>query len=159
MFSKQRLTALALGGVAALAIAAGIACGDDDAPDAGHTPHDHPAVISAISILDKAGLHDIATAINEKSEIPATARATAQKLQAVVALTPWPAEFATGAKALETAFADMAKALDGEKPDTKVAGAAAEKAHDLEHDFSDRVWAHLKAEAGIAGGAEAPHKD
>ncbi len=157
MFSRKRTAAFALAALAALSLAAGIACGDDSGED-GHNA-DYPALISAISILDKAGLHDISDAINEKSEIPATARSTAQKLQAVVALTPWPAEFATEAKALETAFAEMAKALDGEKPDTKVAGAAAEKAHDAEHDFSDRVWTHLKAEAGISSGTEAPHKD
>lgn len=158
MFSRKRTAAFALAAVAALSLAAGIACGDDDSGEDGHAS-DHPALISAISIVDKAGLHDISAAINEKSGIPATARSTAQKLQAVVALTPWPAEFATEAKALATTFAAMATALDGEKPDTRVAGAAAEKAHDAAHDFSDRVWAHLKAEAGIGGGKAEPHKD
>ena len=128
------------------------ACGGESGGD------QNTAVISAINILDTAGLHDIETSINEKGEIPASARTTALKMQTVVALTEWPGELEQEANALGAILAEMAKALDGDKPDVKAAGAAAKKAHDAEHDFSGKVWEHLMEEAGIAG-RTAPHKD
>jgi hypothetical protein len=121
-------------------------CNSDDSGD-GDT-----AVISAISILDSAGLHDIDDAISEEQEIPATAKATAQKLQAVMELTEWPSELEDDAEALSAIFAEMVTAVDGESPDLAKAGEAAKKAHDAHHEFSHDVWAYLYEEAGIAGG-------
>lgn len=107
------------------------------------------AVLNSINILDSAGLHGIDDAINMDKEIPANARTTAQKLQAVTALTEWPEELEDDAEALEATFAEMVTALTGDNPDMAKAGEAAAKAHDVEHDFSAAVWAHLYEEADV----------
>lgn len=147
------LTAACLAaGLFAFALAA---CGDDGGDD--HSA-DSAAVLSAIAYLDKAGLHDLDVSINEKNEIPASARNHALKLQAVTLITEWPDDLESEAKALATIFGDLAKALDGDKPDAKVAGPLAKKAHDGQHDFSEKVWTHLKEEAGLAATA-GTHKD
>jgi hypothetical protein len=149
----SRLTAAASVGAVALSAALFAACGEGDV-DAGK--EDLAGVISAITIMDNAGLHDIDESIRSKQTVPPTARTTALKMQAVTKLTDWPEEFKADAETLAAAFAALAAALDSDKPDLAKAGAAAKRAHDVQHDFSGKVWAHLESEAGIAG-AEAPH--
>lgn len=152
----SRFTHLGAATLAALVLCvsfAAVSCGDE-ASDGG----DNAAVISAISIMDKAGLHDIDTSISEKGEIPATARSTALKMQTVALLTEWPADLKKDAGAVAAAFGEMAAALDGEKPDLAKAGAAAKKGHDIQHDFSESVWNHLKGEAKVAGAEDDDHK-
>lgn len=156
MLQTRRLAVSAIFALALFSGALLTACGDDE----GDSPaEDDAGVLSALSTLDKAGLHDIDTSINDKGEVPATARSTAQKLQTLVALTTWPDEFQGEATALTAIFADMAKTLDGEKPDTKAAGPAAAKAHDAAHDFADKVWGHLQAKAKVAGASAGNHTD
>jgi hypothetical protein len=111
-------------------------------------------VVNAINILDNGGLHAIDESINKDKTIPATAKTTAQKLQAVTELTEWPDELQDEADALAKVFADMVTALNGDSPDMTKAGEAAKKAHDAQHDFSHEVWAHLYEEAGISTGDE-----
>ena len=156
MFRTPRF---AVGAVFALALFAAVlaaACGDGGGDDHGDSD---AGVLSALSILDKAGLHDMADTINKKGEIPAAARTTALKLQTLVTLTIWPSEFGTEAAALATILADMAKSLDGEKPDTQAAGTAATKAHEAAHDFTDKVWLHLEAKAKVSDVKLEVHKD
>ena len=142
---------LALAFVAGAALVFASACGDDDAGSG------DAEVINAINILDNAGLHGIDESVNDDQTIPASARTTAQKLQAVTELTAWPEELQDEADALAVIFSDLAAALDGESPDIVAAGEAAKKAHDGQHDFSQEVWAHLYEEAGLDAGEEGGH--
>jgi len=137
---------------AALVVAAALfatACGDDDGGDASASA----SVISAITILDQAGLHDIDTAINQDGKVPDTARTTALHMQAIVVLTKWPQAARPDASKVAQALGDLAKALDSATPDLKAAGAAAHAAHESAHDLSHTVWAGLQKQAGIAAGA------
>ena len=111
------------------------------------------AVVSTISLIDKAGLHTFDEALNKDGKIPATARTTALQLQTATLLTEWPNEFTSKSKALATILGDFAKSLEGENPDVKKAGEAAKKAHDAAHDFTHEVWAHLYEEAGVQAGS------
>ncbi len=124
-------------------------CGDSKDPNASDA-----AVVSAISILDNAGLHDMEESINKQSTIPAGARTTVLHMQAVVLLTEWPDDLEDQSKALATLLGDFAKAMGGDKPDLKVAGEAGLKAHAGWHDFSHDVWDHLQKEAGVSGGGD-----
>ncbi len=129
------------------------ACGSDD----GGSPE--AEVISAINILDNAGLHGIDESINEDEEIPANARTVALHLQAVVELTSWPAAVEDEADELAQTFADLAAALDGENPDMARAGELATQAHDDEHDFSHDTWSWLQEKAGIEVEEEGDHEE
>ena len=120
-----------------------VACGSED--EAGT----NTGVISAITIIDKAGLHDIDDTIKTKQTIPPTARTTALHLQTVTLLTDWPKDLKGPAKKLATAFGELAASVDSDKPDLAKASTAAHEAHEVAHDFSQAVWAHLQAEAGV----------
>jgi len=120
------------------------ACTSADDPN-----ESNAAIISAMDILDKAGLHVIDDSLNKEGKVPADARTKALHLQTVVLLTKWPKEFSGQAKTLAKIFGDLAKSLDGDSQDVKKAGEDAKKAHDAAHDFSRDVWAHLQSEAGI----------
>jgi hypothetical protein len=152
---KLNISRTALLGAAALTIiAAGLfaACGSDGGSQ-------EAEVISAINILDKAGLHDIDEGINDEQEIPADARTVALHLQAVVELTSWPGDLEDAAGELAQTFADFAAALDGENPNMARAGELAAQAHDQEHDFSHDAWAWLQEEAGIEVEEEGDHEE
>lgn len=140
---------LALAATLLLAIPLAAACGGDDdaaAADSGTTP-----VITAIAFLDSLGLHSIDDAINKDRTIPAGAAAKARKGQAVVKATEWPTELSSKADALAAILGEMAEALEGSSPDLDKAGAAAKKAHDAEHEFSDAAWAWIFKQAGVEG--------
>jgi hypothetical protein len=141
--SKRIFPVLAAVALAAAVFAAG--CGSSGDSDESK----NAAVVNAINILDNGGLHGFDESLNDDKTVPATAKATLQKLQAVTALTEWPDELSDEAEALEKIFADMVTALSGDNPDIAKAGAAATKAHDGEHEFSAKVWAHLYEEAGM----------
>lgn len=130
--------ALAVATVLAAAALFPSACGDDDDHAASIAVSSNAEITAPLDFLDEAGLHDIETSINNKGEIPATARTVAIRTQAVVLVTVWPKGLQAGATKLAGIFGDMAKSLDGEKPNVKVAGPAAKAAHDGEHDFSGR---------------------
>lgn len=140
-----RKTLLAAAAVVALGILAIFATGCDSTGN--NTQNE--AVISAINILDKAGLHDIDTSISNDKKIPATAHATALHLQAVVTLTDWPQDLKDPAKKLAALLDTMAKALNGDKPDLKAAGDAAHNVHEAGHDFSSAVYKYLYKQAKI----------
>ena len=145
---------LLLPGLAALLILPlAAACGGDDSDDA-HAG-DTAAVLAAVTFLDGAGYHAIDDAINKDRTVPATARATALKGQAVVRATSWPAELKPKADALAGILGELAAALEGDSPDLAKAGAAAKKAHDAQHEFSDAAWGWLYEKAGVKGPAHA----
>ncbi len=156
---RRRLPVIGLAALAVTSMALLGACGDDDddAEAAGADTSNAVSVVSGISFLDKAGLHDIDTSINEEKTVPGDARTTALKAASVTKLTAWPADLQDEASALGQIFAEMAAALDGDSPDMAAAGAAATKAHDAQHDFSHEVWQWVYGEAGIETGEEGGH--
>jgi hypothetical protein len=138
--------------IAAAALFVATAC------DGGDSNSDTAAVISAINILDKAGLHDIDTSINSDKKVPATARITALHAQTIVLSTTWPSDTKAASKKLADIFGQLAAALDADSPDLKKAGDAAHAAHEGEHDFSNDVWSYLQKKAKVAAGT-APDAD
>lgn len=140
--NMTRGAAVALGMVALGAAVFG-ACGSEDSGS------QQSEVLSAISILDGAGLHGIDESINEENEIPADAGTVALKMQAVVELTEWPSDVEDAADQLAQTFSDFAAAVDRDNPDMARAGELAAQAHDQEHDLSHDVWAWLQEEAGM----------
>ncbi len=150
MHIRRLVLPAALAAVLLLTIPIAAACGGDDDDDAG-AHNDTAQVITAIAFLDSLGLHGIDDAINKDRTIPAGAAAKARKGQAVVKATAWPAELAGKADALAGILGEMAAALEGSSPDLEKAGAAAKKAHDAEHEFSDAAWAWIFTQAGVEG--------
>ncbi len=108
--------------------------------------------VAAVTYLDSAGLHDIDESINDKKEIPATARATALKSAAVLRSTDWPEDKEDAARALSDTMAALAEELDKDNPDLAKAGELAKKAHDESHDFTAEVWDHLYEHADLPVG-------
>lgn len=106
--------------------------------------------LNALYILDKAGLHDIDTAINTNKQIPATASNVATQMQTVALMTDWPTQqLKDDAKKLADIFKTMAAETGAANPDMAKAGAAANAAHEAEHDFSHEVWDYLQDKAGV----------
>jgi len=134
--------ALAILAVASLGLAF-VACSSEDTSDA------EVDLVSAIVTLDNAGLHAIDEAINESQEVPADARTTALRMEAVTRLAEWPEEFEDAAGQLANTFSELAAALDSDNPELAAAGELAKRAHDEQHDLSGEVWAWLQEEAGI----------
>ncbi len=132
-----------------LAIPLAAACGGDDDDD--HGAGDTQAVVSAVAFLGGLDFHAIDDSINRDRKVPADARARALKAQAVVRTASWPGELQSKATALAGIFGELAAALEGDSPDLAKAGAAAKKAHDAEHEFSDAAWAWVFEQAGIEG--------
>jgi hypothetical protein len=147
----SRAALLCAGAVAVISTAAFVACGSDDSSS------QEAEVISAINILDSAGLHGIDESINEEQEIPANARTVALKLQTVLELTSWPSDLEDSAESLAGTMGEFAAALEGENPDIAQAGELAARAHDEEHDFSGETWAWLYEEAGVEVEPEGDH--
>ena len=141
-------------GCAALALVALVVGGCGDRFEKGGSREGE--IASALDFLDKAGLHDIDDSINEKKEVPATARTTALHLQSVTKLTDWPGDndLDERGEALARTLGELAAALEADQPDLARAGELAAKAHDDAHDFSHDVWEWLMDEAGIDSGAE-----
>ncbi|MEO8541331.1 MAG: hypothetical protein ABI577_16435 [bacterium] len=133
-----------LAALVALAAFASAACSNDK--DASST---NVEVLNAINILDKAGLHDLDTAIANKT-IAANATTTYQQLQTIVLVTEWPnSDLKAKAKTLAAVFGDASSATAGATPDQAKASTAAHNAHEAEHDFSHEVWDYLYGKAGI----------
>ena len=70
-------------------------------------------------------------------------------------LTVWPKDLKEPAKKVAPAFGELAAPLDSDKPDLAKASTADHEAHEVAHDFSQAVWAHLQAEAGVKAGPHA----
>jgi hypothetical protein len=135
------LLIVALGGLAFAA------CGSDSSTS---DSVKNSNVLTAIYVMDKAGLHDIDTSINTNKTIPATAANTATQLQTVALITDWPTQqLKDDAKKMADIFATMAKETGAATPDMQKAGDAAHAAHEGEHDFSHEVWAYLQSKAGV----------
>jgi len=146
--APARLLVAGLAALLILPLAA--ACGGDDAHGG-----DTAAVLAAVTFLDTAGYHGIDDAINKDRTVPAAARSAALKGQAVLKATAWPAELQPKADALAGILGELAAALEGDSPDLAKAGAAAKKAHDAQHEFSDAAWGWLYEKAGVKGPAHA----
>jgi hypothetical protein len=117
---------------------------------------DAPAVISAINILDSAGLHEFDQSI-AGGAVPPTAQTVVTHLLAVLKLTPWPDALKSQAANMTTAISTYVNQLNANTPDMKALGTAAHTAHEGEHDFSHDVWDWLYSQAGIK--ATAPSGD
>ncbi|MBE0610248.1 MAG: hypothetical protein IH609_12775 [Dehalococcoidia bacterium] len=145
---------MAFATLSAIAMVVLAACGDDaDAND--HSPDD-ASIVTAISLIDGAGFHDIDEAIQQEKKIPATARTTTIRMQALVNLTAWPNDdLDAQAGALAALFGDFAEVLDAESPDMPRVSEASTKVHIAQHEFSGAVWDYLYEAAGI--GSEDGH--
>lgn len=135
-----------LGLAAALALAA---CGDDS--DNGDGASGNTQVLTAINILDNAGLHEMDDEINKEGEIPANGKTVARHLETVVRLTDWPSELEGTANQLAGLLADLAAEFDKDDIDIERAGDLAAQVHDVWHDLSHDTWAYLAKEAGVEG--------
>lgn len=128
------------------------ACGGDD-----DNKSENASIVNAIAYLDGAGLHEIDESINLNQKIPATARTTVLHMQTAVLLTGWPSELLAPAKKLAALLGDLALVLNAETPDLAKVSASSTAAHAAWHDFSQAVWSHLQAEAGIGAPAKDAH--
>jgi hypothetical protein len=132
------ISALALAGVALSA------CGSETS-----AASKNAAALSAVDMIDKAGLHEMDTAIRA-GNVPATARITALHLQTAVLVTDWPTkQMKDDAKKLAAACGTLAVATDSATPDMKVVAAASMDVHEKFHDFSKEVWDYLQLKAGV----------
>jgi hypothetical protein len=142
------LALMAFAALSAIALLAAAACGDD--AGAGDSPSGDATVLTAISILDSAGFHEIDDAIQQEKKIPATARTTTIRMQALVKLTAWPNDdLKARADALAVLFGEFAVALDAESPDMARVSELSTKVHISQHDFSGAVWDYLYEAAGL----------
>lgn len=133
-----------IGAMALLAVAFS-ACSSSSTSDSTKNAN----AVSAITILDGAGLHESAASI-DAGTIPPTAQTTAQHLQTVLLVTEWPtSQLKDDAGKLAAKMGTLAQALNSDKPDMKAASAAADDAHESEHDFSHEVWNYLAGKAGV----------
>ena len=139
-----------LAAILGIAAMASVGCGSDkDSSSDG-------AVLNAITVIDKAGLHDLNTQIETSKTIPSNASTTYQQLQTVTLLTEWPtSDLKTKGKELAAIFGEAAAEVDGTNPDMAKAAAASKKAHDGYHEFSHDVWNYLYGKAGIKGAGDA----
>ena len=141
------ISALALAGIAFSA------CGSETS-----AATKNATALSAVNMIDKAGLHDLDTAIRA-GNVPATARITALHLQTAVLVTDWPTkQMKDDAKKLAAACGALAAATDSATPDLKAAGAASMDVHEKSHDFSKEVWDYLQAKAGIKSDGTMVHE-
>ena len=168
IFSRPAIGAILVALVCAAIAGAACGSGSSNKADATTTATTAPAAatidpavsnaaaISAINILDNAGLHGFDQSIGAGT-VPPTAQTTAEHLQAVLLLTPWPndATIKADAKALAGKLGLMASLLNTDTPDMAKAGAAAHDAHEGEHDFSSAVWKYLETQAGVKDNAGA----
>lgn len=145
----RRITLLPIAAAILLASAAAFSACGDDGDDASGASSSHSALISAITFLDNAGLHDIDVAINEEQSVPADARTVMLRGATVLRLAEWPEDMASSAETLADTMQELAEVLNGDPIDTAKAGELAAKVHDDEHSLSHDVWAHLQSEAGI----------
>jgi hypothetical protein len=150
--------------VGALAIVGGsmllaAACSSSDKADAtpsatvaatqANTPaSDAPAVISAINILDNAGLHGFDQSI-AGGTVPPTAQNVVTHLLAIVKLTPWPDALKTQASNMAGVFQTYVQQLNTNTPDMTKLATASHNAHEGEHDFSHDVWDWTYKQAGM----------
>lgn len=145
---SRPLALMAFAALSAIAMLALAACGDD--ADAGDSPSGDETVLTAIHILDNAGFHEIDDAIQQEKKIPATARTTTVRMQALVKLTSWPNDdLEARADTLAGLFGEFAEVLDAESPDMARVSELSTKVHIAQHDFSGAVWDYLYEAAGL----------
>jgi len=160
--SRPALGAILVATVAAAMAGAACGSGSSSRADATATNSTAPAVasidpsvanaaaISAVNILDNAGLHGFDTSI-AAGTVPPTAQTIAEHLQTILLLTPWPnaGTIKADATALAAKLGLMGSLLNTDTPDMARAAAAAHDAHEGEHDFAVAVWKYLEAQAVV----------
>lgn len=128
------------------------------ATEASNATSNAPAVISAINILDNAGLHEFDQSI-AGGTVPPTAQNTVTHLLAVLKLTPWPDDLKDQAANMTSVMQTYVQQLNTNTPDMTALAKASHNAHEGEHDFSHDVWDWLYKEAGINANAPAGDSD
>lgn len=103
------------------------------------------AVISAVQVVDGAGLHAMEDAL-KAGDLKAGYLGAARRTRLTVAATTWPAELQAGARELAHDLENLQRALEIE--DVAAAAEAATAAHDSGHDLSSAVYTWLAKEAG-----------
>lgn len=133
------------------------------ATQAASAASDAPAVISALNILDNAGLHDFDQSISAGT-IPPTALNVVEELVATMKLTPWPSDLKTPATNMTNLLVTYMNQLNATTPDLKALAPTAHNAHEGFHQFAADGWDWLYKQAGMnvsappdsdAGGATA----
>ena len=104
------------------------------------------AMVSALSVLGGAALHDIDEAA-AAGEVDAGASGGVEDAIIAMSAVEWPEELAEGAAGVVTALQELATALESADAET-VSGPAAE-AHDLSHNFEHEAANHLKEAVGL----------
>jgi hypothetical protein len=104
-------------------------------------------MVTALYILNTAGLHGIDEAANAGEELPEGAGGAVDRALLAVAITDWPDHLQGGADGMKAALEELAAALDGE--DAAAIASAATTVHDTQHDFADEAGAMLNAAAGL----------
>jgi len=115
-----------------------------------------PAVISALNILDNAGLHELDQSI-AGGTIPPTALNVITELVATMKLTPWPSDLQTPATNMTNLLVTYMNQLNATTPDLKTLAPAAHNAHEGSHEFSADAWDWLYKQAGM--NVKAPSDD
>jgi len=105
--------------------------------------------IATIYQLDKSDFHDMDVAIAGGS-IPAGALGAVRRARIANQATSWPHAMEEDAKALTAKMMEFEEALRAE--DVAKSGPLAKEVHDVEHDFSTRVYAWLGGEQAPAHG-------
>ncbi len=159
MFRLHFKAAIALGALATAASAMLVAAACSSNGNANATPSttatqaassatEAPAVISALNILDNAGLHDFDQSIGGGT-IPPTALNVVTELVATMKLTPWPSDLQTPAKNMTNLLVTYMNQLNATTPDLKTLGPTAHNAHEGYHQFSADAWDWLYKQAGM----------
>lgn len=139
---RRGATALAILTAVSFAAFGLAACGEDKGSGG------DAALITAITALDNAGLHEIEVELQTTGTPPGDAQATALRMQSIVKLTEWPSDLKAPAGKLADLLGQMAAALAG--ADQARAKEATTNAHNAAHDFSFAAWTHLQKKAGVA---------
>lgn len=111
-------------------------------------------VVTAVYLLDNAGLHDLDVRLNEEGTIEPGDAGRVARVSRLLAAVAWPEPLATEIVTLTTALADLSTALEND--DLDAAAPLATLVHEVQHDFSHAVehWAEeAHAPAHSAGQA------
>lgn len=98
-------------------------------------------VVTAVYLLDNAGLHDLDVRLNEEGTIEPGDAGRVARVSRLLAAVAWPEPLATEIVTLTTALADLSTALEND--DLDAAAPLATLVHEVQHDFSHAVehWA------------------
>ena len=107
-------------------------------------------VMTAVYLLDTAGLHDLDVRLNEEGTIEPGDAGRVARVSRLLAAVAWPEPLATEIVTLTTALADLTSALEND--DLETAAPLATLVHDVQHDFSHGVEHWAEAAVTLAHG-------